>query len=116
RRASPNRGPGWSGGSPPSPPPLRERAVEDAARIARSRPRVVFARKRRDHRDAVGARCDRLAGIAGVDSGNAAHGKLGRPAAKDADDARQSAWTDRRARNTRLRGGQKPPDAATIEH
>jgi len=47
-------------------PRCAKRAVDDAAQIARSRPRIVLARERRDHRDAVGTRRDRLAGIAGV--------------------------------------------------
>src|SRR5262249_24381265 len=77
-------------------PPLRECVVYDTAELPRGGARVVLERQRRDHGDAVGAGGNDFAGIARIDSGDAAQREFRGAPAKHVDDAAQSGRADRR--------------------
>src|SRR5262249_11826368 len=77
----------------PSPP--RQRCFAAVAQRARRGLRIALKRERRDHGDAVRAGGDGLAGIAGVDAGDRAQGKLRRTPAENGRDASQAGWADR---------------------
>src|SRR5215813_10956231 len=94
-------------------PPLRECVVHDTAELPRGGARVVLERQRRDHGDAVGAGGNDFAGIARIDSGNAAQREFRGAPAKHADDAAQSGRADRRVWVV-LRGGRKHATNACI--
>jgi hypothetical protein len=81
----------------------------------RGRLRIGLERERRDDGNAVGPGRDGLAGITGIDTGNAAQRKAPRPPAENLGDARQTGRADRRI-GIVLRGGcEHTADADVIE-
>src|SRR6185312_6060442 len=94
RRSNPNRR--CSAQSRSSNAPLQQGAVDRTAQGLRRRRRIGRERQSRDHRDAVGAGSDHLAGIARVDAGNGADRKAGHARTDRLHDGAQAGDADRR--------------------
>src|SRR5262249_36146381 len=99
----------------PSRTPLADRAVDDRAQLAGGGLRVGLERKRRDHRATIGAGIDDRSGVAGVDTGDAAHRKARLALAERCGDARESLGADRPAGVVLGRGREHAADPDVVD-